>query len=143
MFWSCYFFFISIITIHVFSIWYYSLILLSFIDSTDISVYENGTICIERSLNYEMESILTLPIYILFPSFYNLSTSITITLFVLDISFYWLYSELVSSFHTWMILLLFLLKMFLYMIMQIQLLGHIKLIIMMKCSLSYSIIHRI
>ena len=56
-------------------------------EGDNISVYENGTICIERSLNYEMESILTLPIYILFPSFYNLSTSITITLFVLDISF--------------------------------------------------------
>lgn len=57
-------------------------------DGSVFSLFNNGTVCIEQSLNYEIQSVYSLPIIVHFPSFPSLSSAVNISVFVIDISFF-------------------------------------------------------
>lgn len=66
--------------------------LFSYTNHSLFTVFDNGTVCIESSLNYELQSFHSLPLLVTFPSFPFLSTSVNVSVFVLDISFVIVYS---------------------------------------------------
>lgn len=56
-------------------------------DDSLFSLFNNGTVCVEQSLNYEIQSFYSIPVIVHFTSFPSLSSVVSISVYVIDISF--------------------------------------------------------
>ena len=56
------------------------------VDHPSLSVYANGTVCIETSFDFETTSNHTVPVYVTFPDYPSISTQVPIEVIVLDVN---------------------------------------------------------